>query len=208
MDREAGWWTTSGNVGLPPLARVMGVGRQQQQQDRDTLLQRIGEIYRKLCCINLEHYSSFKKIQTAENTALRAVTGTHKMASINHHHQESITLKVRDHPDMLSAQYLVNCLEEDHVWHGIASQEPRSMAMKDTLHSRHHSSVIPRLGASKQEKTLPEPAHIRGRFGHSAPRKQQSTERPSTLKGWRGEETEPETTMYSLTITIRTDCGA
>ena len=33
MDGEAGWWTTSGNIGLPPLARAMGVGRQQQQQD-------------------------------------------------------------------------------------------------------------------------------------------------------------------------------
>ena len=33
MDGEAGWWTTSGNIGLPPpLSRVMGVGRQQQQQ--------------------------------------------------------------------------------------------------------------------------------------------------------------------------------
>ena len=30
MDGEAGWWTTSGNIGLPQLARVMGVGRQQQ----------------------------------------------------------------------------------------------------------------------------------------------------------------------------------
>ena len=29
MDGEAGWWTTIGNIGLPPLARVMGVGRQQ-----------------------------------------------------------------------------------------------------------------------------------------------------------------------------------
>ena len=29
MDREAGWWTTSGKIGLLPLARVMGVGRQQ-----------------------------------------------------------------------------------------------------------------------------------------------------------------------------------
>ena len=26
---------------------------------------------------------------------------------------------------MLSAQYLVNCPEEDHVCHGITSQEPR-----------------------------------------------------------------------------------
>ena len=33
MDGEAGWWTTSGNIGLPPLARVMGVGRQQQEND-------------------------------------------------------------------------------------------------------------------------------------------------------------------------------
>ena len=34
MDGEAGWWTTSGNIGLPPLARVMGVGRQQQHQKK------------------------------------------------------------------------------------------------------------------------------------------------------------------------------
>ena len=32
MDGEAGWWTTSGNIGLPPLVRVMGMDRQQQQQ--------------------------------------------------------------------------------------------------------------------------------------------------------------------------------
>ena len=29
MDREASWWTTNGNLGLTPLARVMGLGRQQ-----------------------------------------------------------------------------------------------------------------------------------------------------------------------------------
>ena len=32
MDGEAGWWTTSGKIGLPPLARVMGVGRQQPEE--------------------------------------------------------------------------------------------------------------------------------------------------------------------------------
>ena len=35
MDGEAGWWSTSGNIGLPPLARVMGVGRQQQNKATD-----------------------------------------------------------------------------------------------------------------------------------------------------------------------------
>ena len=50
---------------------------------------------------------------------------------------------------MLSVQYLVNCLEKDHVCHGITTQEPRPM--KETLHSRHHSTVLPRLGSSRME---------------------------------------------------------
>ena len=31
MDGKAGWWTTSGKIGLLPLAMVKGVGRQLQQ---------------------------------------------------------------------------------------------------------------------------------------------------------------------------------
>ena len=71
--------------------------------------------------------SSVKKIQTAQNAALRTATGAHKMASIDHLHQESRTLKVKDHSDMLSAQYPVNCLEEDHVCHGITTHEGDSL---------------------------------------------------------------------------------
>ena len=76
-------------------------------------------------------------------------TGAHKMASIDHLHQESLTLRVKDHSDMLSALYLVNCLEEDHASHGITIQEP--IPMKETLHSRHQSTVLPRLGSSSME---------------------------------------------------------
>ena len=72
------------------------------------------------------------------------------MASIDHLHQESLILKVKDNSDMLSAQYLVNCLE-DHVCHGITTQEPRPRPMKVTLHSRHHSIILPRLDASRKE---------------------------------------------------------
>ena len=61
--------------------------------------------------------SSFKKTQTAQNAILRTATGSHKMASIDHLHQESLTLRVKDHSDMLSAQYLENCLVEDYVSH-------------------------------------------------------------------------------------------
>ena len=87
--------------------------------------------------------SSFKKTQTAQNAALRTATGANKMASIDHLHQESLTLKVKDHLDMLSAQYLVNCLEEDHVRHSITTEEPKTIPMKETFHSRHHSTVLP-----------------------------------------------------------------
>ena len=73
------------------------------------------------------------------------------MARIDHLHQESLTLRVKDHSDMLSAQYLVNCLEKDHVCHGITTQEPRPRPMKETLHSKHHSTVLPRLGSSRME---------------------------------------------------------
>ena len=96
--------------------------------------------------------SSFKKIQqTAQNATSRTTTEAHKMASIDNLHQESLTLNVKDHSDMLSAQYLVNCLEEDHVCHDITTQEPRPILMKETLHSRHHSTVLPRLRDLTQE---------------------------------------------------------
>ena len=95
--------------------------------------------------------SCFKKIQTAQNAAFRTATGAHKMASIDHLHQESLTLNVKAHSDMLSAQYLVNCLGEDHVCNGITTQKPRHRPMKETIHSRHNSTVVQRLGASRKE---------------------------------------------------------
>ena len=95
--------------------------------------------------------SSFKKIQTVQNAGLRTETRAHKMVSIDHLHQESLTLRVKNHSDMLSAQYLVDCREEDHVSHSIIIQEPRPRPMKETLPSRHHSTVLPRLGSSRMD---------------------------------------------------------
>ena len=128
--------------------------------------------------------SSFKKIQTAQNAALRTATGAHKMASIDHLDQEYLTLRVKDHSDMFSAQYPVNCLEEDHISHGIKIQEPRPM--KETLHSRHHSTVL--LAWLKQDGKPPESAHICGIFTYSMPRNQQSTKKVSTPNIGQGTE--------------------
>ena len=48
MDGEAGWWTASGNIGLPPLARVMGVCRQQQHG----LFYNGGWVSADACCVS------------------------------------------------------------------------------------------------------------------------------------------------------------
>ena len=88
-------------------------------QDKETLLMTYNTLGKSIASD-----SSFKRIQTAQNAALRTATGAHKMASIYHLHQESLMLRVNDHSDMLSAQSLVNCLEEDHVSHGITNQDP------------------------------------------------------------------------------------
>ena len=51
--------------------------------------------------------TSIGKIQTAQNEALRIATGAQKMSSINHLHSEAAMMKVKEHSDLLSAQYLV-----------------------------------------------------------------------------------------------------
>ena len=139
-------------------------------QEKETLLMTYNALGKSIASYATPVWStnasdlSFKKIQTAQNAALRTVTGAHKMASIDHLHQESLTLKVKDHSDMLSAQYLVNCLEEDHVCHGITTQKPRPRPMKETpLQTYLNCSSKTRR---KQEGKPPESAHTRGRFGY------------------------------------------
>ena len=126
-------------------------------QDKETLLLTYNALGKSIASyaapvwITNASDSSFKKIQTAQNAALRTETGAYKMASIDHLHQKSLTLRVKDHSDMLSAQYPVNCLMEDHVSHDIKIQEPRPTPMKKTLHSRHHLTVLPRLVSNRME---------------------------------------------------------
>ena len=65
--------------------------------------------------------SSIGKIQRAQNEALRIITGSHKMSSIDHLHGETNMLQVEDQLNLLSAQYLVQCLvqclDTENVYH-------------------------------------------------------------------------------------------
>ena len=61
------------------------------------------------------------KIQRTQNEALRIITGSHKMSSIDHIHSETKMLQVEDHLNLLSAQYLVQCLDTENVCHHITT---------------------------------------------------------------------------------------
>ena len=55
--------------------------------------------------------TNYRSIQFAQNEALRMATGCHKMSSIDHLHADAKISKVREHSELLSAQYLTRCLE-------------------------------------------------------------------------------------------------
>ena len=85
--------------------------------------------------------TSIGKIQIAQNEALRIATGSHKMSSIDHLHNETEMLTVKQHSDLLSAQYLVECLDPDHVWHNITTMDVPPRQMKHTLHWTTHQTL-------------------------------------------------------------------
>ena len=85
--------------------------------------------------------TSIGNIQIAQNEALRIATGSHKMSSIDHLHNETEMLTVKQHSDLLSAQYLVQCLDPDHVCHNITTMDVPPRQMKHTLHTRHYPTA-------------------------------------------------------------------
>ena len=80
--------------------------------------------------------TGFDKRQTSQNTALRIATGCHKMPAVDHLHQEINVLPITNHAELLAAQYLAKCLDDDHPCHYITRRPPPPRAMKETLHSK------------------------------------------------------------------------
>ena len=95
--------------------------------------------------------TSMEKIQVAQNEALRISTGAHKMSSIDHLHCETQMLKVTEHSDLLSAQYLVKCLDHENVCHNITTLDRPPRMMKHTLYSKHHTTIAPLLADTTKE---------------------------------------------------------
>jgi hypothetical protein len=98
--------------------------------------------------------TNVKKIQTAQNDGLRIATGAHRMASIDHLHQESLMLPVQDHLDMLSAQYLASSTQQEHPCHSVTTRPPPPRRMKETLATKHQNMVRPLLVQDNHKATI------------------------------------------------------
>ena len=79
--------------------------------------------YAASVCSNL-YDTNYRSIQYAQNEALRSVTGCHKMSGMDHLYAEAKMLKVREHSELLSAQYLARYLEPENVCHSITTRDP------------------------------------------------------------------------------------
>ena len=89
--------------------------------------------------------SSFDALQKIQNQALRIVTGSLKMSSIDHLHSEAATMPVEDHLEMLSTQFLVNSLRVSHPSHAVVTAPPGPRKMKETLASKFSNKAAPYL---------------------------------------------------------------
>ena len=98
--------------------------------------------------------TNYRSIQYTQNEALRIATGCHKMSSVDHLHAEAKMLKVREHSELLSAQYLARWLEPGNVCHSITTRETSKRRMKETLFTRHRNTVEPMMLADNRKEIL------------------------------------------------------
>ena len=89
--------------------------------------------------------TNYRKIKYTQNEAPRIATGCQKMSSIDHLHTEAEMLKVKEHSELLSAQYLARCLEPGNVCHPITTRAIPERQLKEMLYTRHRNTVEPMM---------------------------------------------------------------
>ena len=81
------------------------------------------------------HDANHRKISytCTQNDALRITTGCHTMPSVDHLHIEAEMLKVREHSELLSTQYLARCQEPENVCQHVSTRATPKRQMNETL---------------------------------------------------------------------------
>ena len=101
--------------------------------------------------------SNNAKIQRTQNEALRIITGSHKMSSIDYIHSETKMLQVVDHMNLLSAQYLVQFLDTENVCHHITKMDLPPQEMKETILTLSNRVTT---ASKQQERHTPDTSHL------------------------------------------------
>ena len=73
------------------------------------------------------------------------------MSSIDHIHSETKMLHVEDHLNLLSAQYMVQCLDTENFFHHIARMDLPPREIKETIFTRHYQTVLPLLSNNRKD---------------------------------------------------------
>ena len=84
-------------------------------------------------------------LQSIQNSALRLATGSLKMASTDHLHQEALVLHVRAHLSMLCSQFLLSALRPNHPSHPTVTADSGPRNIRHTLQSRFRPSISAHL---------------------------------------------------------------
>ena len=85
------------------------------------------------------------RLQRIQNEALRIVTGCHRMSNVHHLHSECRIMPIKDHLQMLCAQFLANAKRVGHVSHDVVSSGPGRRSQRFTLQSKVGAVVEPFL---------------------------------------------------------------
>ena len=73
------------------------------------------------------------------------------MSSIDHLHSVTKMLQVEDHMNLISAEYLVQCLDTKNVCHHITEMDLPPREMKETIFTRHYQTILPLLANNKKD---------------------------------------------------------
>ena len=84
-------------------------------------------------------------LQSIQNSALRIATGSLKMASTDHFHQEVSVLPVRAHLSMLCSRFLLSALRPNHPSHPTVTADSGPRNIRHTLQSRFRPSISAHL---------------------------------------------------------------
>ena len=102
-------------------------------------------MYSTLICFPNTSQSLIQKLQAIQNSAVRIATGSVKMASIDHLHEESEMLPVQDQLFLICFRYLTGALQANNPSHSVVTPPSGSRYMKQTLQSRFLHNVAPHL---------------------------------------------------------------